>query len=516
VWDRDRPGDARRLSHGDCRHVAVSPDGKLVATGSGHGRGIKVWDAASGRLVRSLLPDETGTAPFFSPDGRWLVNGTGPCWRVADWSEGPKAPAGTWGVAFSPDGRLAAWGGGSGFIPLIDPDSGRELARLEGPHQDRLSRMTFSPDGTLLIGTTIDSACVRVWDLRRIRQGLAELGLDWDAPPYPPAPQADPAGPRLSPLQVEVAGGEQPPAAPPPPVPSADPKLSGTHINRGNALMTKGDARAAAEAYREAIRLDPKLPVAHYNLGSALRRQQDLGGAIDAYREAIRLNPDYAEAHCNLGHTLRERGQFKEALKHLQQGHTLGSQRPDWKYTSERWVRDCEELVRTDAKLNDVLAGKAEPANAAERLAFATICRRYRERYADAARFYAAAFQADPALAARGPAGNRAAAANAAVQAATGRGVNPPPEGDRPALRRQALEWLTAELAAWKKELAADGVKAAPGVNTAMRSWVAESGYSPVRGLFQLAALPPEEARAWQQFWTEVRQVRDATAPKTP
>ena len=35
---------------------------------------------------------------------------------------------------------------------------------------------------------------VQVWDLRRVRQGLAAIALDWDAPPYPPATEAtDPA-----------------------------------------------------------------------------------------------------------------------------------------------------------------------------------------------------------------------------------------------------------------------------------------------------------------------------------
>lgn len=50
VWDRDRPLGARYLNHGSCRHVAVSRDGKLVATGTWGGRGIKVWDASSGQL----------------------------------------------------------------------------------------------------------------------------------------------------------------------------------------------------------------------------------------------------------------------------------------------------------------------------------------------------------------------------------------------------------------------------------------------------------------------------------
>ena len=42
-------------------------------------------------------------------------------------------------------------------------------------------------DGSLLFGFTTDGLCARMWDLRLIRERLAELGLDWDAPPFPPA-----------------------------------------------------------------------------------------------------------------------------------------------------------------------------------------------------------------------------------------------------------------------------------------------------------------------------------------
>ena len=47
---------------------------------------------------------------------------------------------------------------------------------------------------------------LRVWDLRRIRARLAELGLDWDAPPYPPEPEDNHRVP--PPLQLTILGGE--------------------------------------------------------------------------------------------------------------------------------------------------------------------------------------------------------------------------------------------------------------------------------------------------------------------
>ena len=44
-----------------------------------------------------------------------------------------------------------------------------------------------------------DDKKLYAYDLRLIRRGLAELGLDWDHPPYPPALawENDPAAPPL-------------------------------------------------------------------------------------------------------------------------------------------------------------------------------------------------------------------------------------------------------------------------------------------------------------------------------
>ncbi|MGO9112624.1 MAG: hypothetical protein ACLP9L_25615 [Thermoguttaceae bacterium] len=69
---------------------------------------------------------------------------------------------------------------------LVATDTGREYARLENPNQDRARYIAFSPDGTqLVLDGEADS--LHVWDLRAIRDELAQRGLDWDLPPYPPA-----------------------------------------------------------------------------------------------------------------------------------------------------------------------------------------------------------------------------------------------------------------------------------------------------------------------------------------
>jgi hypothetical protein len=50
-------------------------------------------------------------------------------------------------------------------------------------------------------------ALLGLWDLRRLRERLAALGLDWDLPAYPPSEHASPL---VDAMQVEIlaaAGG---------------------------------------------------------------------------------------------------------------------------------------------------------------------------------------------------------------------------------------------------------------------------------------------------------------------
>jgi WD40 repeat protein len=197
----DRPGKPVRLEpHDDARYVAVSPDGRWIATGT-HGASaqLKVWEADTGRLVRDL-PAEGMCVPSFSPDGRWLAATGRGCrlWAVPSWQPGLEL-LDQGKCAFSPDGRLLAVETGQGAVRLIDPSTGREYARLEDPDQDRADRLCFSPDGTKLVAVSNDSFAVHVWDLRIIRNHLDAMDLDWDLPAYPPAPAAD-----ATPLSIEV------------------------------------------------------------------------------------------------------------------------------------------------------------------------------------------------------------------------------------------------------------------------------------------------------------------------
>ncbi len=203
VWNQDLPGPPIALSpHEDTRFINVSPEGRWVATGSHWGTKVKIWQAETGKLAHEL-PVETGSMVHFSPDGRWLATTGGGCrlWAVESWHEGPHI--GDQGaLAFSPDGKVLAVETGAGVVRLVNPDTGREYARLEDPNQDGSGGLSFSSDGTELVATNSNSHSIHVWDLRGIRERLSPMGLNWDLPAYPP-----PAPVTGMPQRVEIELG---------------------------------------------------------------------------------------------------------------------------------------------------------------------------------------------------------------------------------------------------------------------------------------------------------------------
>src|SRR5262245_44424199 len=74
--DTDRPELILQSGHSfKVDAMAFSPDGRLIATG-GVDTAIKIWDAATGRVLRTLAGHHGGVkAVAFSPDGRRLASG---------------------------------------------------------------------------------------------------------------------------------------------------------------------------------------------------------------------------------------------------------------------------------------------------------------------------------------------------------------------------------------------------------------------------------------------------------
>jgi WD40 repeat protein/tRNA A-37 threonylcarbamoyl transferase component Bud32 len=175
---------------------AASPDGRLVALGSFEGgSGVQIREADTGRLLQELAIGDATLA--FSRDGRRLFTTTG---RISPrgaeccaWRPGsdvpelslplsrPTSSPATFAVA--PDGTLAV-AYTMNDVRLLDADTFRELATLQSPDPRLIAGLQFSPDGTHL--AAFSTGNIHLWDLRRLREELAGLGLDWDRPPYPP------------------------------------------------------------------------------------------------------------------------------------------------------------------------------------------------------------------------------------------------------------------------------------------------------------------------------------------
>jgi tetratricopeptide (TPR) repeat protein len=281
-----------------------------------------------------------------------------------------------------------------------------------------------------------------------------------------------------------------------------DPKDAPAYVNLGRALAAQQKLPEAITAYQKAIDLDPKYATAYYLLGNALRRQQKLPEAIAAFHKAIELAPHYAEPHCNLGHALKSQGQFTEALLALEKGHELGRRTPGWSYPSATWVEDCQTLLALDRKLPAVLKGAA--ATAAEQLALADLCLRFKKQYGAAVTLFERAFAAQPRLAADWP--HRYNAACAAALAGTGQGQDADtlPDAARARLRRQALDWLRADLTAWSARQPEEAGPDRALIVKRMRTLQADPAFHALREPAALARLPEAEQREWRALWDDV------------
>jgi len=161
------------------RAVTLSPDKSLVA--SGRGNQLHIYDAGSGKYIRSLYDPNLKTADgkpakaahvsliaslAFSPDGKYLVSGSFQEISIWDPHTGMLRHKITGfahevvAIAVSPDSKLFATGGGAptedGEIKVFEAGTWKLITDVKNGHSDTVYGVAFSPDGKKIATASAD------------------------------------------------------------------------------------------------------------------------------------------------------------------------------------------------------------------------------------------------------------------------------------------------------------------------------------------------------------------------
>ncbi len=184
-WDVDRRTEDGRTIAATAFDVAVSPDGKTLATARFFRPGqVELWHIVRRARIGTAFKEGSRRVAF-SPDGRTLAvagaDGTLRLWDVAR-----RAPVGRTleghtgfveGLAFSPDGGTLATGDQAGTVRLWNV---ADRTPIGGPLTRRdagIESVVFTPDGEAL-ATSDDRGDILLWDLARRAQLGDSLGGD--------------------------------------------------------------------------------------------------------------------------------------------------------------------------------------------------------------------------------------------------------------------------------------------------------------------------------------------------
>src|SRR5439155_1715354 len=171
--------------------LAVSPDGKTLATGS-YDQKIKLWNVETDEETKTLSGHNGAVFGLsFRPDGKILASAsadrTVKLWDVASGERRDTLSQSlkeVYTVAFSPDGKRLAAGGVDNRIRVWEisdkaAETTNPLLYSRFAHEGGILKLVYSSDGKLLLSSASDRT-VKLWDAAEVQEKLLiEKQPDW-------------------------------------------------------------------------------------------------------------------------------------------------------------------------------------------------------------------------------------------------------------------------------------------------------------------------------------------------
>jgi WD40 repeat protein len=553
VWDTLSPDEGLVLPGGEGAALSFSADGRHLLLGA---RGAaEVRDATDGRLLRRLAEPEAekgpGSAVFswanaaaLRPDGKqiaYLGHGyTRPGVVVlADGSnghtqhllKGHTKPISC--LAHTPDGATLLTGGQDFAVKVWDTASGQELAALVG-HRLPVMGLAVDPAGRFAVTAANGVGFVKnvvgeliAWDLatRTVRWQISDGRRHFVSVAVHPTSAILAVGELDGTISLFNTDTGKPVR-----------QLKG-HVEsvktlafspRGDRLASGGMDRTVRlwdwETGQQVLALEghasgvhsvafaPHGRVLASSAGSTFLEVNEVRLWEADVDPTVRSARYRGSATAKAWHEAASRaawaqGQWAAAEFHLGALLEAEPDNPEWRLARGRALARLGRWAEVEADLRKVAA--AQPGRAELLLVLAAMLAQGAGRTAAAAKAYADAFASEPRSADDLDAYHRYNAACAAARAASGSGADASGLGaeQRTALRRQALEWLQADLRARQGWATNPAGRAA--LHKDLAHWQADSDLAGVRDKEGLSRLPAGERADWEKLWAEVAAAKN-------
>jgi serine/threonine-protein kinase len=317
------------------------------------------------------------------------------------------------------------------------------------------------------------------------------------------------------------------------------PRSGLAHCAMGFVLWGQGRHEEALLSLRRSSRLEP-IPRNFLGLAGLLGLRARLDEAVAVCRQALQVQPDFSEAklflrvlslvearrteeavalcrgllllrpnvpelHVFHRNCLCAQGRFAEALPVARRALELARKTPTFPVgLLTLFVRETEQWQALDPHLPAYITAERKVHGGQELALLVNLCW-VKQQYLGATQLYAHAFAAEPPLAEDVSAERRLDAARYAARAAAGQGdAARLTEKERARWRKQALDWLQADLAGWRKLVEGGSGDDRALAQERLRWWQEDPKLAGLREPHRLAVLPEGERRAWQALWADV------------